>query len=199
MMCDTWGKGVFAAMAFLLLLMATGAQFGCEWIQQLLPEPATAPGTAPTIRELYEVSDLVVEAKVVRTRSRWIGKKIYTIAKIRILHRWKGDEGETGDREKVAFLGGTVDKINLHVSHEAKLSKKEVAILFLVQPADTNGPLPHALRICSEWGKVNLPRNGEPLSRLNNSLRVDQIIEQLQELSGPDSVRPPRIGRIIEP
>lgn len=190
-------RGFVILPLLLSVLTVSLTQNGCIESTSSSPSPvSTPPGSVPTIKEMFEHSDVVVAAKVLRNRAEWVGRKIYTFSEIEILDLWKGGWEATGEIQHVAFQGGTVGEINLHVTHEATLREKEVAVLFLVRPGA--GAMPHSGVFCiySEHGKIRVSKSGEPPFQVDRNRRLERVLNELDGLAGPRRVARTSIRRI---
>ena len=121
----------------------------------------------PDYAALARVSEVVVVGRVESVQSRWVGKKIYSMAAVSPLEQLKG---RTPTVLKVVFAGGTVGNITQTVSHEPELIAGEIALLYLRSTSQKS--LESGLRIVSEAGVVRLVAPHQKTSRLQNNKRI---------------------------
>jgi hypothetical protein len=140
------------------------------------PPAAEATKRAP-IEEWAAASDVVVAGRVLRNRSRWIGKRIVTASDVEPLRVMKGNPrpGEI----QVAFYGGTVGEIHQHVTHETTLREGEISVLFLAKPRKGILEELGAFHVAASGARIPLLAPGERESRLENNRRLRRGLEEV--------------------
>jgi hypothetical protein len=135
----------------------------------------------PTIEELARASDVVMVGRVIKSHTRWVGRKIVTTSTVEPLRNgiFKGHDPNRGKIE-VACLGGTLGAISQQVTHEATLQVGEIAVIFLVEPRTGAAWHIRGWRIINEWGKIAILRPGEPESRLENNPHLKLRLEDIK-------------------
>ncbi len=86
-----------------------------------------------SLKQLVAASDKVVAGVCTGTRTKWLDKKVYTIASFRVSAVAKGSAGP-GETLEVYLLGGRVRKpipVAMHVPGGVTITKGEEAVLFL--------------------------------------------------------------------
>ncbi|HWM25234.1 MAG TPA: hypothetical protein VNP98_10445 [Chthoniobacterales bacterium] len=164
------------AIGMALLFLAPGAAQRASAIEDAAKESSGA-GQA-SLQRLAKASSRVIVGKVLSQESKWVGKKIVTVAKVDPLEVFKG-EATPGRPLEVGYLGGTVGTTAMDYGHEPTLQTGEIVLLFL-QEHDPKAIVP-GLRIAQEDGRVRLIAPKEKETRLKNNRRLRAYLKQVAE------------------
>lgn len=166
----------FGVRSIALLVLISAAAPRTSAIEDAAHESKAAAQSA--LRELGKASSRVIVGKVLSQESKWVGKKIVTVAKVSPLEVLKG-EATPGRAVEIGYLGGTIDSTGMEYSHEATLQPGEIVLLFL-QEADPKAIVP-GLRIAGEQGRIRLIAPGGEERRLKNNRRLRAYLRQVAE------------------
>jgi hypothetical protein len=162
------------AIALVFVGLATGGAHYSSAIEDAGKAPAAA--APPSLQELAKSSTQVVVAKVLSQESKWVGKKIVTVAKVSPLEILKGN-ARAGQPIEVGYLGGAVGTTVMDFGHEPTLQPGEIVLLFL-REHDPKAIVP-GLHITQENGRVRLIAPGEKETRLKNNRRLRAYLKQV--------------------
>ena len=164
------------AIGIAFLLLIPDAAHRASAIEDTGKESAATAQSA--LQQLSRASSRVIVGKVLSQESKWVGRKIVTVAKVDPLEVFKGDV-TPGRAVEVGYLGGTVGTTVMDYGHEPTLQPGEIVLLFL-READPKAIVP-GLRIAQEDGRVRLIAPGEKETRLRNNRRLRAYLKQVAE------------------
>ena len=164
------------AIGIACLLLIEGSQHASAIEDSAKESTGTAPRAS--LQQLAKASSRILVGKVLSQESKWVGKKIVTVAKVEPLEVFKGDV-TPGRVVEIGYLGGTVGTTAMEYGHEPTLQRGEIVLLFLREP-DPKAIVP-GLRIAQEDGRIRLVAPGEKETRLKNNRRLRAYLKQVAE------------------